>query len=45
MQMEKAVAMQKTYDDKKHWDIQFSVEDLVLESTQNLWLKGILYKL
>ena len=40
VQMEKAVAMQKSYYDKKHRDIQFSVGDLVLLSTQNLRLKG-----
>ena len=43
--MEKAVAMQKSYYDKKHRDIQFSVGDLVLLSTQNLRLKGIPHKL
>ena len=43
--MEKAVAIQKSYYDKKHPDIQFSVGDLVLLSTQNLRLKGIPHKL
>ena len=43
--MEKVVAMQKSYYDTKHWDIQFSVRDLVLLSTQNLRLKRILHKL
>ena len=43
--MKKAVEMQKSYYDKKHWDIQFSVGDLVLLNTQNLRLKGILDKL
>ena len=43
--MEKAVAMQKSFYDKKHWDIQFSVRNLVLLSTQNLRLKGIPHKL
>ena len=43
--MEKAVAIQKSYYDKKHRDIQFSVGDLVLLSTQNLRLKGIPHKL
>ena len=45
VQMEKAVAIQKSYYDKKHRDIQFSVGDLVLLSTQNLRLKGIPHKL
>ena len=44
-QMEKAVAIQKSYYDKKHWDVQFTVGDLVLLSTQNLRLKGIPHKL
>ena len=43
--MEKVVAMQKSYYDRKHKDIYFTVEDLVLLSTQKLWLKGILHKL
>ena len=43
--MEKAVAIQKNHYDKKHQDIQFSVGDLVLLSTQNLRLKGIPHKL
>ena len=45
VQTEKVVAMQKSYYDKKHPDIQFSVGDLVLLSTQNLRLKGIPHKL
>ena len=45
LQLEKAVAIQKSYYDKKHRDIQFSVGDLVLLSTQNLRLKGIPHKL
>ncbi|MCG8453494.1 MAG: chromo domain-containing protein, partial [Spirochaetales bacterium] len=45
VQMEKVVAIQKSYYDKKHRDIQFFVGDLVLLSTQNLRLKGILHKL
>ena len=45
VQMEKAVAMQQSYYNKKHRDIQFSVGDLVLLSTQNLRLKGIPHKL
>ena len=45
VQMEKAVAIQKSYYDKKHRDIQFSVGDLVLLRTQNLRLKGIPHKL
>ena len=44
-QMEKAVATQKAYYDKKRWDIQFAVGDSVLLSTQNLRFKGILHKL
>ena len=44
-QMEKAVAIQKSYYDKKHRDVQYTVGDLVLLSTQNLRLKGILHKL
>ena len=43
--MEKAVARQKSYYNKQHRDIQFTVGDLVLFSTQNLRLKGILHKL
>ena len=45
VQMEKAVAIQKTYYDKKHKDILYTVGDLVLLSTQNLNIKGILHKL
>ena len=44
-QMEKAVAIQKSYYDKKHRDVQYTVGDLVLLSTQNLRLKGIPHKL
>ena len=36
---------QKKYYDQKHRDMQFAVGDLVLLSTQNLRLKGILHKL
>ena len=43
--MEKAMAIQQSYYNKKHRDIQFSVGDLVLLSTQNLRLKGIPHKL
>ena len=42
VQMEKVVAMQKKYHDQKHRGIHFAVGDLVLLSTQNLILKGIL---
>ena len=45
VQMEKAVAAQKSYYDKKHRNIQFVVGDSVLLSTQNLRFKGILHKL
>ena len=45
MQMEKSVAVQKSYCNKKHRDIHFAVGDLVLLSTQILRLKGIPYKL
>ena len=45
VQMEKAVVMQKKYYDQKHRNIHFAVGDLVLLSTQNLRLKGILHKL
>ena len=45
VQMDKAVAMQQSYYNKKHRDIQFGVGDLVLLSTQNLRLKGIPHKL
>ena len=45
VQMEKVMAMQKSYYDKKHRDIQFSGGDLVLLTTQNLRLKGIPHKL
>ena len=44
-QMEKAVAIRKSYYDKKHRDVQYTVGDLVLLSTQNLRLKGIPHKL
>ena len=43
--MEKVVAAQKSYYDKKHRDVKFIVGDLVLLSTQNLRLKGIPHKL
>ena len=43
--MEKAVAAQKAYYDRKHKDIQFAVGDSVLLSTQNLRFKGIPHKL
>ena len=45
VQMEKAVAAQKTYYDRKHKDEQFSIGDSVLLSTQNLRFKGIPHKL
>ena len=45
VQMEKAVATQKAYYDRKHRDMQFAVGDSVLLSTQNLRLKGIPHKL
>ena len=45
VQMEKAVTTQKAYYDRKHRDIQFTVGDSVLLSTQNLRLKGIPHKL
>ena len=45
VQMEKAVAAQKRYYHQKHRDIQFSVGDSVLPSTQNLRFKGIPHKL
>ena len=45
VQMKKVVAIQKSYYNKKHRDIQFSVGDLVLLSTQSLRLKGIPHKL
>ena len=45
MQMEKAMAMQKSYYAKKYRDLHFSAGDLVLLSTQNLRLKGIPHKL
>ena len=45
VQMEKAVAAQKRYYDRKHRDIHFAVGDLVLLSTQNLRFKGIPHKL
>ena len=39
--MKKAVTTQKSYyDDKKHRDVQFTVGDSVLLSTQNLRIKG-----
>ena len=43
--MEKAVVTQQNYYNRKHRDVQFSVGDLVLLSTQNLRLKGIPHKL
>ena len=39
------MAIQEIYYDKNPRDIQFSVGDLVLLSTQNLRLKCILHKL
>ena len=39
------MAIKKSYYDKKHQDIQFYVEDLVLLSAQNLRLKVIPHKL
>ena len=45
VQMEKAMVALKKYYDQKHWDIQFSVGDSVLLSTQNLRFKGIPHKL
>ena len=44
-QMKKAVVMQQTYYNRKHRDIQFTVGELVLLSTQNLKFKGIPHKL
>ena len=43
--MEKAVAAQKKYYDKKHRDMQFAVGDSVLLRTQNLRFKDIPHKL
>ena len=43
--MKKAVTTQKAYYDRKHRDVQFTVGDSVLLSTQNLRLKGIPHKL
>ena len=43
--MEKAVVTQQNYYNRKHRNVQFSVGDLVLLSTQNLRLKGIPHKL
>ena len=45
VEMEKIVVIQQCYYNKEHWDIQFSIRDLVLLSTQNLRLKGIPNKL
>ena len=45
VQMEKALAAQKAYYDKKHRTFSLPVGDLVLLSTQNLRFKGILHKL
>ena len=44
-QMQKAVTTQKAYYDRKHRDVQFTIGDSVLLSTQNLRLKGIPHKL
>ena len=44
-QMKKAVVMQQNYYNRKHRDIQFTVGELVLLSTQNLKFKGIPHKL
>ena len=38
--MKKAVAMQKSYYNRKHRDVQYTVGDFVLLSTQNLKLKA-----
>ena len=43
--MKKAVAIQKSYYDRRHRDVQYTVGDFVLLSTQNLRLKGIPQKL
>ena len=43
--MGKVAAIQKSYYDKKHRDVQFSAGDLVLLSTQNMRLKDIPHKL
>ena len=45
VEMEKAVAIQKNYYDKKHKDVHITIGDLVLLSTQNLRFKGIPHKL
>ena len=39
------MVIQKSYYDKNHRDVQYTVGDLVLLSTQNLRLKGIPHKL
>ena len=43
--MGKTLTIQKSYYDKKHRDVQVTVGDSVLLSTQNLRLKGIQHKL
>ena len=45
VEMEKVVAMQKSYYDNKHRDIKSTIGDLVFLSTQDLRLNGILHKL
>ena len=39
--LQRVVGLQQKYYDKKHWDIQYTVGDLVLLSTRNLKMRGI----
>ena len=43
--LQKAVGLQQKYYNRKHWDVQFVVGDLVLLSTKNLKMRGIPNKL
>ena len=44
-QMQRSVAMQKEYYNRKHKDVRYAIGDFVLLSTKNLMLKGIPKKL
>ena len=43
--LQRAVGLQQKYYNRKHWDVQFAVGDLVLLSTRNLKMRGIPDKL
>ena len=43
--LQRAVGLQQKYYNRKHWGTQFAIGDLVLLSTGNLKMRGILDKL